>query len=600
MSGSVVYRRLVAAGLAACMSCARAGATDPPPSAGAHEVDALLLQAEAIRLKDHPRFLDVVTRLHQDAIRMDAMQAWHLRYLDAWESMFEGHYKTSEGMLHDVIARSGDDALVARSTALLMSNLALQARYLDAYVEAERATGMLPRVTDPLGRFALLSNLSQLLNFAGQTDLALKYAAMMATVTPPGETPCQAYAMTVAALEGGNRLTSHSPELARAIADCTADGQPVFANSMSLILVDRYLAEARPRDAMKLLDRIAPGVRATGYFPHRLAMTEQRARAWVQLGDEAQARKAGLEAVAMSHPGDINLWLRDAYEALYEAEKMSGNAAAALAYHEQFVKQEQGRLQDDNARALAFAAARQRVISQKWEATRLNEENEVLRLQRVLDGKRVVSVRLYIALLAIAVLAIALWLVRLRRSQLRFKRLSTSDGLTGIFLQRHFVDEAEACLGLLRYRAAPACMLSLDLDHFKAINDTHGHAVGDAALRHVVDVWKNQLREGDLFGRLGGEEFGILLPDTSRSEGLALAERLRQAVASSPLVVRHAVVQASASIGLACTDTDGYDLAYLCRASDTALYRAKRGGRNRVASSRPAEESPAQATSASK
>ncbi|MET0255649.1 MAG: GGDEF domain-containing protein [Luteibacter sp.] len=581
MSGSLLCRWLAAAGLAICMVSAPVVATPAPPPAD--DTTALFARAEAIRLRDHAHFLEVLARLRAGKSGMDARQAWHLRYLDAWEIMFEGRYKASEAIFRDVIAHSADEALIARSTALLMSNLMLQARYVDAYVEASDATDMLPRVTDPFGRFALLANLSQTLNFAGQMDLALKYADMMTAATPPGESPCQAYAMKVAALEGGKLLTSRSPELAKAIADCKADGQPVYANSMSLILGDRYLAEQRPRETLALLDRIGPGIDATGYFPHRLAMTQQRASAWVQLHDTAQARKAGLEALAMSHPGDANIWLRDAYKALYEAEKMDGNAAAALAYHEQYVKQEQGRLQDDNARALAYQAARQRVNAQKLETTRLSEENEVMRLQSVLDGKTVESGRLYIGLLAVVVLAIAFWLVRLRRSQLRFKRLSTSDGLTGIFVQRHFVDEAEACLGMLRDRAAPACMLSLDLDHFKAINDTHGHAVGDAALKHVVDVCRNQLRKADLFGRLGGEEFGILLPDTSHDEGLVIAERLRQAIVSSPLVVRHAVVQSSASIGLACTEADGYELAYLCRASDTALYRAKRGGRNRVA-----------------
>jgi diguanylate cyclase (GGDEF)-like protein len=97
-----------------------------------------------------------------------------------------------------------------------------------------------------------------------------------------------------------------------------------------------------------------------------------------------------------------------------------------------------------------------------------------------------------------------LWMFRLKRSQLRFKRLSHLDGLTTVFNRQHFMGEVERTLRLLERRAGAACLVFIDLDHFKQINDTHGHAMGDEVLRQVVAAGKQQLRPADLFGRLGG------------------------------------------------------------------------------------------------
>jgi diguanylate cyclase (GGDEF)-like protein len=144
------------------------------------------------------------------------------------------------------------------------------------------------------------------------------------------------------------------------------------------------------------------------------------------------------------------------------------------------------------------------------------------------------------------------------------------------------MSESLRVLQLLEKRSGDACLISLDLDHFKQVNDTYGHAMGDAVLKHAVAICKGQLRRSDLLGRLGGEEFGMLLVDTPRLQGSVVAERIRVALAASPLVVDDMVIFASASLGLVSTDSAGYDLQPLCRAADAALYRAKHMGRNRV------------------
>jgi len=555
------------------------GHADPAPQT--EPGGGRLVQADTIRTKDHARFVGMLSEFHR-AADLTTGEKWHLRFLDGWEANYEGRYSDAEANLRDVMAHADSDALATRATAMLMNSLNEQGKYAEAYAMATRAADTLPDVTDPTARLALLANLSQLMTFAGQPELGLKYAELMLQATPAGQSPCQAMVQKVTALEGSRLLTSQSQELLTTIDICTADRQPIFANTMSLVLVDRLFEEHKLVEALAAVQRISPAIQSSQYFSHIIDLAGVRARIYEQMGKTTEARRAALEVVALGHDGDINDALRYAYRVLYSIEKAQGRRANALDYYEHYVVQDQGYLRDANVRNAAYEAARQHFVDEKLETEGLSKENRILRLQQALDGKAVETSRLYIVVMSLVLLSIVFWLVRIKRSQLRFKWLSSCDGLTGIFNHQHFMSESERALQTLERRSGDGCLVFLDLDHFKEVNDTHGHAVGDTVLKHAVAICKGQLRKADLLGRLGGEEFGMLLMDTPRLQGTVVAERIRVALSASPLVMDGVVVSFSASIGLACTDVTGYDLQHLCRASDAALYQAKHLGRNRV------------------
>ena len=555
--------------------CGHAAATIEDPA-------AFLAQAESLQRKDHPRFVDMLAQIHRETPALTAEQARHLRYLDAWEIMFQGDYTRGENLLRQVIVRPGDDVLSLRASSLLLMNLGLNQRYEEAFAIANQLTTELPGIKDPATRYSVLMNLSQVLDYVGQTELAIRYARMMDEAIPPGENRCLPLNLLVAALYNAKRLTSSSPELQQGIDTCTEARQPVAANSIWLVLSSLYLDEHQPDKAMALLDRIAPSIEFNHYHQHLLSAQAERAQAYAMLGNDNEARKAALVAVSLARPGDVNEWLMVAYDVLYQVEKRQGHHAAALAYHEQYVDQDKGYLNDVSARTLAYEMAQQHLHVQRLETDALAKQNRILRLQQALNTKAVETSRLYIALLLLMLISIVFWLFRIKRSQLRFKKLSCVDGLTGILNHQTFIAEADRALHLLEKKHGSACLMFIDLDHFKQINDTHGHAVGDEMLKHVVSLCRPLLRASDLFGRLGGEEFGILLLDCGREQGLMLAERVRRTIESSPAGSEEHAVALSASIGMAITGTSGYAMQPLCRDADAALYRAKRGGRNRV------------------
>lgn len=163
------------------------------------------------------------------------------------------------------------------------------------------------------------------------------------------------------------------------------------------------------------------------------------------------------------------------------------------------------------------------------------------------------------------------------------ERLATTDVLTGALNRRRIFELAEAELARAVRYEHPICLAMLDLDHFKAINDHFGHAIGDQALRAVADAARGSLRTVDLLGRYGGEELMVVLPETAVEPAAVALERIRSSVAGLRITAAGDPVRLTVSGGLVQVRT-GESLEAALKRADLALYEAKRGGRDRVLS----------------
>ncbi len=169
----------------------------------------------------------------------------------------------------------------------------------------------------------------------------------------------------------------------------------------------------------------------------------------------------------------------------------------------------------------------------------------------------------------------------LETSVTTLSRLALTDELTRAANRRGFVQSVEMELSRCRRTGASMTMALLDLDFFKKVNDRYGHQIGDAALVHVSKLVKQTLREYDIFGRIGGEEFAVFLSNTNQQTALEIAERIRQTIAETPLREEGIEVPMSVSVGIT---TEGCNTSFeqLYTEADNALYQAKESGRNRV------------------
>lgn len=164
----------------------------------------------------------------------------------------------------------------------------------------------------------------------------------------------------------------------------------------------------------------------------------------------------------------------------------------------------------------------------------------------------------------------------------KLAEVAAVDDLTGIHNRRGFFEKAQFLLDLVRRQNHPLSLLALDLDYFKKINDTYGHDAGDQALCHFTDLIASQLRQSDVFGRVGGEEFVIVLGDTNLDGARYLAEKLCRLVHETPLDIEGDILHISVSIGVVERLDSEMDVESLLKRADTLLYKAKDNGRNRV------------------
>lgn len=163
------------------------------------------------------------------------------------------------------------------------------------------------------------------------------------------------------------------------------------------------------------------------------------------------------------------------------------------------------------------------------------------------------------------------------------RELATIDALTGVFNRRHFIGRMEEELvRLQRLETLQTTVLMLDIDHFKNVNDSWGHAAGDTALRQLGTILRSNVRKIDSVGRMGGEEFALLLVGSSVREGEHFAERLRQMVADTPVIESGRQIEMTVSIGIAALSAGDAEVGAALARADAALYQAKQQGRNRV------------------
>ncbi len=165
--------------------------------------------------------------------------------------------------------------------------------------------------------------------------------------------------------------------------------------------------------------------------------------------------------------------------------------------------------------------------------------------------------------------------------ELELRVIAQVDQLTGALSRRGFLDQAEREIARSQRYGRPSSLVMLDVDHFKAVNDTYGHGVGDQVLQKIAELAEIKLRPTDVFGRLGGEEFGILLSETSGEQAVVVTERLRKAISDQQMNLPDGrAVKVTASFGIAALTPNVTAAPAWLESADQMLYAAKAGGRN--------------------
>lgn len=542
----------------------------------------LLRQAESVESSNHAKFNELMRQLDAVAARLSPQQKLHLRYLEARRIAFAGNYAAALPSLTAISDQTEDPVLAFRAIATVIDLMVAESRYEEAFAKLNPLLEQLPKIKEPGVRIQGLGVAAQLYIEAGQYDVSTHYADQMIRESPDTQSACKGWFYKSDALFESGSAQLPADQLHDGAEACAKAGDTLFSLSFRHLLAGFDMRRGRPESAIRVLQANYPKVLQAGFPPQVTQFEATLAAAYRQIGDLASAVKFANSALMTDANRSYSKSTASAYRVLYEVAKERGDSKGSLAYLEKYVVAHDGYQSRLSAKALAYQIAKQQVLAKKLQIDGLDKKNRILALQGELDRKAAETSRLYVALLLMVLASIIVWAYRVKRSQLRFMRLARRDGLTGIFNRQHFVNEAERELRYCRKSARDACLVLIDLDHFKLVNDTHGHAVGDRVLKRAVDACQAHLRSTDVFGRLGGEEFGVLLPECTLDSVLPSVEQMRAAIAAASIAGDAPGIPISASFGVAAAASSGYALRQLMIDADRALYQAKREGRNRI------------------
>jgi diguanylate cyclase (GGDEF)-like protein len=554
----------------------------PTAVAATDDTAQLFARADNIKMIDNTGYVQLIDQLQARTASMSDADKWHLRYLQAWQTAYTGQNDKARVQLEAVIKQSPDADLREQARGTLVNILGIGHRYEEAFTTLDQALEELPSIINKSTKQHVLAEASQLLTEAGQYDLAINYADQLILIPSALNYSCIGESIKLdAEFRKGPHDDALLSQLQHGVSDCLAAEHVLSADVLRCDVADVEIEQGKSNDAITLLRSTYQDMSNLQYQWLTAQYNVLLAEAYWKQNNATQAEKYAISTIDSASKGDFVEPLSSGYELLYQIARQKGDLRDALMYHEKFLSADNNRLDDIREKALAYQVVKQQVDAKKVEVDALSKQNKILELQQALDHKAVEAGRLYIALLLTILASIAFLLYRLKRSQLRFMRMARRDGLTGIFNRQHFVEEAEQSLRYAAKSVRCASLILIDLDHFKSVNDTHGHIVGDQVLRRAVSVCQRYLHSCDVFGRLGGEEFGILLPECSAENAIERAEQLRIAIHTTPSdEAGHLTI--SASLGIASTTHHGHELRRLLAAADEALYRAKRDGRNRV------------------
>jgi diguanylate cyclase (GGDEF)-like protein/PAS domain S-box-containing protein len=275
------------------------------------------------------------------------------------------------------------------------------------------------------------------------------------------------------------------------------------------------------------------------------------------------------DLIWLKNPDGVYLACNPAFERFFGA----GQAQIIGKTDYDFIDPEQA----DSFRAhdQAAIAAERALVNEEW-------------ITFAVDGKHVLVETTKVAMRTergdlIGVLGIARDITERKRLEAELLEMATTDFLTGLANRRHFIARMEEELARINRIEQPVAVLMLDIDHFKRINDRYGHASGDAVLRRFAELIREELRAVDSAGRVGGEEFAILLAGTDLAGAAVFAERLRGKIARSPVAQGDEQIPVTVSIGITALTSQDADTSDVLQRADAALYDAKENGRNRVA-----------------
>jgi diguanylate cyclase len=553
-------------------------------------VEALLQKADAIRSSDPRTFQQLLAQLNKQKNEADSSQQERLAYLNAYALAYTGRFDAAITDARRLAESTSNVDLQYRAGALIINSYAATRQFTEGLRQLEQTLSLVDNIKDPELRQEGLAVAALFYNQVGQYQLGRYYAEQIVASPATPRAQCYAGALRLEALLHLKALPADDAPIVDAIEQCLQQQEAIWANFNRGTLARKWAAQGQQKRAIALLQAHASEMQATRYPRLTAEIESLLAELLLAEGIVDEAERHAKTAVAQS-AGIVNsLPLVMAYGTLYEIAKRRGDTAAALENYRAYAEADKAYLNDVKTRELAYQIVHQENLQKNQQIEILHRQNQVLQLEQRVSRQSTQNTQLVVALLVVLLASIGYWAYKTKRTQMSFRRLAETDALTGISNRDHFTRRAEEALAYCARNGEDVGLILFDLDHFKTVNDRYGHVVGDHVLKLVAQECKIRCRKNDHFGRLGGEEFAILLIGCDVAAAERMAQVCRTHIAEIDTSQSGHCFQVTASFGVTSACQSGYDLIRILSHADQALYGSKHEGRDRVRAFRPETE----------
>lgn len=552
------------------------------PCFAAVDFEQLYLSAEELKSSDPQQFREILNELNLSIDSLDSVQQKKLSYLNAYSLSFSGQLKEGIEEYIKVVDGPLTDPVQIKAAVSIVNNSALAEQWETGLIYANWLLENLELVKDNALLEKIYFTIAYLYNNLGQYESALVYSENLLglATTPRGK--CAGYIAHLESIQRLGLMKQNLHKVQNGIDVCQSTGEFLGVALIKLHWAEYLSTTDSPQLAIEQLEEPLEQLRKINYVAALDTYYSTLAKAYFASGDLNQAQRYAELVTTSKGFVDYKLPSVNALEVLYKIARQKGDYQTALEYHEKHASSQKAYWDSVRVREIAVQRVNLETLEKSNEIALLNQQNSLLRTQNALSKQQAQNNRLALALSSVLLILLFVWLYRSRRIQLKLRKMAQTDELTGIN-NRHFFNEvAKQHLQQAKNQQKALCFVLFDLDFFKRINDQFGHQVGDWALKKAVLEAHKVCRSIDVIGRMGGEEFAILLPGCEIEEGLRVAEICRTAIERITSDPTGHQFKVTASFGVADAKSCGYDLDKLFAGADAALYYSKEHGRNKV------------------
>lgn len=538
--------------------------------------------ADSLRSSDPAQFVKILDKLDSDTANATAEQLEQLRYLQAYRLAFTGQYNLAIQKATAIFDQTKNINLKYRAGLLAINSYAVTRNFGAGFTFLDKTLLLQNKITDRQLRHDGLAVAAVLYNQVGQYELGKNYAEQVLSDNPATRSRCYANNLILESEYNLNSLPKDDSEINSMVNSCAEHGEILLANASRVYLARKWAGNGEYKKTIALLKKYLSEAESTKY-PRLISEMHSMLAEYQLKSDELnQAEYHANIAVKESAGIPFSPSLVVAEKTLYEISLRRKDTAAAFEHYKKYADADKAYLTDVKARELAYQLVKHETLQKNQTIALLNKKNQVLQLEQTVAKQKAHYGALLVILLAVLLAIIVLWAYRTKRMQMAFRRLAETDTLTGISNRDHFTKNVEQALIEAGRKSEQLGLIMFDLDNFKSINDRYGHSTGDWVLKKVIEAIRPVCRKQDCIGRIGGEEFAILLRSSDLESAVSMAERFREHIANINTAETGHTFTATASFGVTTTMDSGYIFDTLLSQADQALYQSKREGRNRV------------------